>query len=69
MDDPAEEEPPEDPGEDELDGRLHQPALDELSEPGDEEAGERGDDVAGRALAGHGSIDGRGFRIAISTSF
>jgi hypothetical protein len=46
MDRPAQEHEPQDPGEDELDYRDDQSALQELPEPRDEEARQRGDDVS-----------------------
>lgn len=53
MDDPAEEDEPEDRREDELEDRHKEPALEQLPKPGDEETAESSDDVARRTLSSH----------------
>ncbi len=52
MDEPAEEDNPEETGEEELEDGSEETALDELTEAGDEEAADRSDDIAGGAGSG-----------------
>ena len=54
--DPAEEEEPENTGQDEEADSRENPSLNELSEPRDEEANQRGDHIPGRTLAHIGMI-------------
>jgi hypothetical protein len=57
MDEPSEQEDPEDAGEDEEENRRKESSLEQLSESGDEETRQRGDDIACGALAvGHGEV-------------
>ena len=53
VDDPAQEEEPEDTGQDELDNGHKQAPLKQLPQPGNEEATERRYDVARRSLSCH----------------
>jgi hypothetical protein len=53
---PAEEEEPENTGQDEEADSRENPSLNELSEPRDEEANQRGDHIPGRTLAHIGMI-------------
>src|ERR1035437_237312 len=58
VDDPAEEEEPQYPGQTELQNRHPEPALHELAEAGNEEAACCGNHVTRGSLAGHGRVYG-----------
>lgn len=53
MDDPSEQNEPEDGREHEVDGGHQKSSLNQLPEAWNEEAGEGCDDVAGRTLSAH----------------
>ena len=62
MDHPAEQEDPEDAGEDKEEDRGKEASLDQLSQTGDEETRQRGDDITSSALAvAHGQIGDKVF--------
>ena len=56
MDDPSEQEKPEDRGQAKLDNRHEQPALKQLPQARNKETAQRGKNVTRRTLASHASI-------------
>jgi len=56
MDDPSQQEKPEDRSQAKLDNRREQPALKQLSQARNKETAQRGKDVTRRTLASHASI-------------
>ena len=54
MDEPSEEHEPEERGEDELNNRHDQPALDQLAQARDKETAQSRDHISGGTLACHG---------------
>ena len=56
MDDPSEQDKPEDGSQAKLDNRHEQPALKQLPQAGNKETTQRGKNVTRRALASHASI-------------
>jgi len=56
MDDPSEQEKPEDRSQAKLDNRHKQPALKQLPQAGNKETAQRGKNVTCRTLASHASI-------------
>lgn len=53
VDDPSQENDPEEAGQDEVDDRHEEAPLKQLPQAGDEEATERSDDIARRSLSCH----------------